>query len=177
MQRLSLLLIAVVLSHITVGQKLLSRNGKATFFSDAAIEDITATTTRATGIIDLSKLEFAFSVTIKDFEFEKSLMKEHFNEKYMESDKYPKATFLGTIKNFDPQLAQQEVIAAGKLTIHGVTRDVSIPASMVKDKSGYNVKAKFIVRLEHHNIQIPQLLFRNIAEEVEVTAIFEFLPQ
>jgi polyisoprenoid-binding protein YceI len=175
MKYLSILLCFFAASAL--GQKLVSKKSKVTFFSDAVLEDITATTSKANGIIDLGKQEFAFSVPIKEFEFEKSLMKEHFNEKYMESEKFPKGTFLGKIEGFDPASPKQDVKANGKLTIHGVTKEVSLPATMEKSDKGYNVTAKFIVKLEDYSIAIPQLLFQNIAEQVEVTADFNFLPQ
>lgn len=158
------------------GQKISLKKSTVTFFSDAVIEDITASTTKTAGIIDLSKAEFAFSVPIKDFKFEKSLMREHFNEKYMETEKYPKATFLGSIQNYNPAMESQQVKAVGKLTIHGVTKEVEIPATMKKSGDTYKVDAKFMVRLKDYNIEIPQLLFQNIAESVEVTVDLNFGP-
>jgi polyisoprenoid-binding protein YceI len=170
-------IILILCPLLGFGQKIVSSKGSVKFFSDAVIEDITATTTKASGIIDLSKGEFAFSVPIRDFKFEKSLMREHFNEKYMESEKFPKATFLGKIQNFDASTASQEIKAVGKMTIHGVTREVEIPATMKKTDSNYQVDSKFMVKLEDYNITIPQLLFQNIAESVEVTVAFKFAPQ
>jgi polyisoprenoid-binding protein YceI len=158
-------------------QKLLSSESKVVFFSDAAIEDITASNTRSNGIIDLSRNAFAFSVPIKDFQFEKSLMKEHFNEKYMETEKFPKATFTGNIQNFDLKAEDQKVVAKGKLSIHGVTKDVEIPSELKKTKDGFEVHAKFMVQLADYDIKIPQLLFQNIAESVEVTVDFKFKPE
>jgi polyisoprenoid-binding protein YceI len=171
------LLILLLCPFTSWGQKIVSNKSTVTFFSDGVIEDITATTSKTTGIIDLSKKEFAFSLPIREFEFEKSLMKEHFNEKYMESEKYPKATFLGTIQNFSDAAETQEVNAVGKLTIHGVSKDVEIPARMRKSGNGFLVNAKFMVKLADYDIEIPQLLFQNIAEEVEVTVDFNFVPK
>lgn len=170
-------LILVFTPGLLAGQKLVATSSRLVFFSDGIVEDITASNAKTSGIMDLSRQEFAFSSPIKEFEFEKSLMKEHFNEKYMESDKYPKATFVGSIRNFNAEATSQDVTAAGKLTIHGVARDVEIPAKMIKTGAGYKVDAKFPVRLADHKIAIPTLLFKNIAEVVEVTAVFEFSPQ
>jgi polyisoprenoid-binding protein YceI len=172
-----LLFLCWIFPLVGFGQKIVVKKSAVTFFSDAAIEDITATTTKASGIIDLSEKKFAFSIPISEFEFEKSLMKEHFNEKYMETEKFPKATFSGTIDSFDKDAAEQQVKASGKLTIHGVTRDVEIPASIKKEGAMKRVNAKFVVRLEDYGIQIPQLLFQNIAESVEVTVDFSFGPK
>jgi polyisoprenoid-binding protein YceI len=159
-------IILILCPLLTFGQKIISSKGSVKFFSDALIEDITATTSDATGIIDLSKSQFAFSVPIKEFKFEKSLMKQHFNEKYMETEKFPKATFLGRIENFNASTESQEIMAVGKMTIHGVTREVQIPATMKKIQSNYEVDSKFTVKLEDYNITIPQLLYQNIAESV-----------
>jgi polyisoprenoid-binding protein YceI len=171
-----IILLLAFCPFLVQGQKVTLKKSTVTFFSDAAIEDITASTTKTAGIIDLSKAEFAFSVPIKEFEFEKSLMKEHFNEKYMETDKFPKATFVGSIRNYHSGTESQQVKATGKLTIHGVTKDIEIPATMKKSGDTYKVDAKFMIRLEDYNIEIPQLLFQNIAEAVEVTVDFNFGP-
>jgi polyisoprenoid-binding protein YceI len=170
-------LLFVLCPLISMGQKIVSNKSTVTFFSDAAIEDITATNQKSSGIIDLSKSEFAFAIPIKDFQFAKSLMKEHFNEKYMETEKFPKSTFLGKMENFSNDKEEQEILADGKLTIHGITRDVKIPATIKKSGTGYKVNSKFIVKLEDYGIAIPQLLFQNIAESVEVTVDFNFTPQ
>lgn len=172
-----LILIFLCSPIVLAGQKISVKKSTVTFFSDALVEDITASTTKTAGIIDLAKGEFAFSLPIKEFQFDKSLMKEHFNEKYMETEKYPKATFLGTLQNFNSDAATQEVKARGKLTIHGVTKEVEIPATIKKNGLSYQVDAKFIVRLADYKIEIPQLLFQNIAEAVEVTVDFNFGPQ
>ena len=105
-------------------------------------------------------------------------MKEHFNEKYMESDKFPKATFAGIMSGFDAeQTSRQNVKAAGKLTIHGVTREVEIPATITREGKGYVVHSEFIVNLEDYKITRPQLLLQNIAEQVKVTVDFTMTPQ
>lgn len=105
-------------------------------------------------------------------------MQEHFNEKYMESEKYPKSTFQGNITGFDPtREAVQQVQSSGKLSIHGVTRDVVIPGTIQKQGESFLLKTKFIVKLVDYKITIPQLLWQNIAEEVEVTIEFTYKPQ
>jgi polyisoprenoid-binding protein YceI len=138
------------------------------------LEDIKATNTKATALLDLSKGEVAFEVPIKDFQFAKDLMKQHFNEKYMETERYPKATFGGKLEGFSAaKSGVQSVIADGKLTIHGVTKAIKIPGSVeVTDGKKAIIKAKFMVKLEEFNVTIPSVVFQNIAEEVEVTVEF-----
>jgi polyisoprenoid-binding protein YceI len=148
------------------------------FFSDAAIEDIKADNQKASAIFNSENGEIVFSIPIQEFQFDKALMKEHFNEKYMESDKFPKATFQGKISDFDrTKTESQNANAIGKLTIHGVTNDVQIPGTIEKQGDKYVMKSKFIVKLVDYKITIPQLLWQNIAEQVEVTSDFAFKPQ
>jgi polyisoprenoid-binding protein YceI len=174
-----LLGIFLLISTSSFAQKFISEKSKVTFFSEAVLENITATNVKASGIVNLTNQEFAFSIPIKDFQFEKSLMKEHFNEKYMESDKFPKATFTGKMEGFNnTSTAPQTVTAKGKLTIHGVTRDVEVTGTIQKTKSSsLSISAKFPVKLTDHKIQIPELLWQKVAEQVEVTAEFSLRPQ
>lgn len=159
-------------------QLLKAENSKITFFSDALLEDITATNTMSAALFDVSKGEFAFEVPIKEFQFDKDLMKQHFNEKYMETERYPKATFGGKLEGFDAsKSSSQSVTALGKLTIHGVTREVKIPGTVeIAENKRALIKAKFIVKLEDFKIKIPSVVFQNIAEEVEVTVEFTMKP-
>jgi polyisoprenoid-binding protein YceI len=149
-----------------------------TFFSDAAIEDIKADNKKSSGLFNLENNDVVFSIPISEFQFEKSLMQEHFNEKYMESEKFPKATFQGKISSLDKEKKGiQQSRAIGKLTIHGVTNDVEIPGTIEKQGDRWLMKSKFMVKLADYKITIPQLLWQKIAEQVEVTAEFSFKPQ
>jgi YceI-like domain len=160
------------------GQKYSTEQTFVSFFSDAAIEDITAENKKTAGAFNSATGDIAFSVPIKDYEFAKSLMKEHFNEKYMESEKYPKATFQGKVSGYDPNATgPQSVSSKGKLTIHGETKEVEIPGTIEKQGEKLLMKSKFVVKLEDYKITIPQLLWQNIAEQVEVTVDFTFKPQ
>jgi hypothetical protein len=148
------------------------------FFSDAAIEDIKAENKKAAGIFNTANGDIVFSIPINEFQFAKSLMQEHFNEKYMESDKFPKATFSGKVSGFDASASGvQQAKANGKLTIHGVSNDVEIPGTIEKKDDQLILKTKFLVKLADYKITIPQLLWQNIAEQVEVTCEFAFKPQ
>jgi polyisoprenoid-binding protein YceI len=169
-----LAILLLLISTSSFAQKFISEKSKVIFFSEAVLENITATNAKASGIVDLSSQEFAFSIPIKDFQFEKSLMKEHFNEKYMESEKFPKGTFTGKMTGFNNSSTEpQTVVAKGKLTIHGVTREVEITGTIRKIKSSsLSISAKFPIKLTDYNIKIPELLWQKVAEQVEVTAEF-----
>jgi hypothetical protein len=164
------------LASVSTAQKFTTEKSNVTFFSSATIEDIKAENIKSVSIYNQETSDVAFSIPIKDFEFDKSLMKEHFNEKYMDTEKYPKATFQGKFSGFGSGTGAQRVQAKGKLTIHGVTREVEIPGTMEWVAGKINAMAKFKVKLEDYKIKIPQLLWQNIAEEVEVTVEFTYKP-
>lgn len=170
--------VLVLIANIGFAQKYVTEKSKVSFFSEAVLENITATNSKTNGILNVSTQEFAFAVPIKEFQFEKSLMQEHFNEKYMESDRYPKATFTGKLSDFDPNsTATQNVTAKGKLTIHGVTKEVEIAGTIQKSNSNYLIQAKFPVKLVDYKITIPELLWQKVAEQVEVRSEFSMKPQ
>jgi polyisoprenoid-binding protein YceI len=178
MNRFLLLICIISFAAPASAQKYIIDKSNIEFYSHAAIEDIKADNKKASGIFDAETSELVFSIPINEFQFAKSLMQEHFNEKYMESDKYPKATFKGKVTGFDPQRSEtQEASATGQLTIHGITREVTIPGSIDKVKDKLLFKTKFIVKLVDYKIEIPQLLWQNIAEQVAVTADFTFKPR
>lgn len=154
-----------------------AESSEVKFFSDGIIEDISAQNNNVTSIFDVRKNEIAFLIKIRDFEFEKKLMQVHFNEKFLESDKYPKATFLGNLSGFDIEKGRiQKVKADGKLFIHGVTRDASMTGTVEVKGRNLVMKSKFKVRLADYNITIPQVVWQNISEEVEVTVEFLYSP-
>jgi polyisoprenoid-binding protein YceI len=173
--KLTLLLAVLVLS--ASAQKYASQKSLVTFFSDGAIEDITAKNSQSLGIVDVSNSAVAFSIPIGNFEFEKNLMKEHFNEKYMETEKYPKSTFEGKIAGFNPQQkGAQHVKAKGKLSIHGVTKEVELPGTIeVTAENKIQINSTFMVKLKDYKIKIPKLLWQNLAEQVEVKIDFTLL--
>jgi polyisoprenoid-binding protein YceI len=169
-----------VMSLIALGssaQKFVADKSTVVFFSDAAIEDITAKNFKSASIFNLETGEIAFSIPIQDFEFAKSLMKEHFNEKYMETEKFPKATFQGKITGYDTKASgAQQAKATGKLTIHGLTNDVDIPGTIEISQGKISIQSKFIVKLDDYKVKRPQLLWKNIAEQVEVSLDFSYKP-
>ena len=155
-----------------------SEKSSVVFFSDAALEDIKAENTKGTSTINITTQEFKFTLKNINFEFEKALMKEHFNEKYMETERYRESTFVGTFSGFDPKkIGEQEVSTKGKLLIHGQTKEVEIPARMELKDGKLKALAKFKVKLNDYKIKIPKLLWQNIAEEVEVSVDFTYQSQ
>ena len=142
------------------------------FFSSAPLEDIEAKNTKSvTTVLRTSDNKFQAEIKNKDFVFDKSLMQEHFNEKYMESDKYPLAKFSGTIQekiNYTKDGAY-DVTVKGQMTMHGVTKDVQVKGKITVKNSILTIDAKFPIRVEDYGIPVPTLYIKNIAEVVDVT--------
>ncbi len=178
MKKILLLTVIVsVYAFSSTAQKYKADKSSVVFYSHATVEDITARNTESNSIFDLGTGEIAFSIPVKEFKFSKSLMKEHFNEKYMETEKFPTSTFEGTITGYQADGAGvQKAKATGKLTIHGVTKDIDVPGTVEISGENVLIKSKFIVKLEEYNVRRPQLLWKNIAEQVEVTLDFTFIP-
>lgn len=163
------LLVLPAVSH-TFSQRYMAEQGLISFYSDAPVEDITASNRNVTSIFTASTGAIAFSVPIRDFEFEKKLMKEHFNDKYMESDRFPRSTFSGTITGFSmTSNGPQRVRAQGKLTIHGIVKEIDVPGSLEVKDGIVHMKTRFNVLLADYGIKIPQLLWENISEEIQIT--------
>lgn len=171
------LILFLFLSTSVFAQKFISQEGKITFFSDAVVEDIAAENKTPVSLIDFSTNSIVFLLKVKEFNFDKALMQEHFKEKYIESDKYPKSEFKGKFSGFDPlNLENQEVTASGDLTIHGVTKPIEVKGIMRRHGKNIYLKSEFMIKLADYNITIPKVLWQNIAEEVLVTVQFIYRP-
>ncbi len=157
---------------------LIDKEGVAHFFSEAPLEDIEATNEKAIGALDLDKGTVAVTMLITDFHFEKSLMEEHFNENYLESEKYPKATFQGIIVDFASldltTPGSFSAVSEGTLTVHGIAKPMTAEVSFVVTASQIKATTGFKVALRDHKIKIPKLVIKNIAEVVDVDATFQF---
>lgn len=158
-------------------QKFTTEKGHLSFFSDASVEDIKAYDPIVGSMFNASNGELVYIVKNKDFIFEKPLMREHFNEKYIETEKFARSTFEGRIVSFKKDISgEQKIVAKGKLNIHGVTNNVEIPGTLEFASGKVILKSKFMVKLEDYDIKIPKLLGNNIAEEVEVKIEFTYKP-
>jgi hypothetical protein len=176
MKPTNLFILALALTPLALSaqERFATRNGHIAFHSSTPIENIDADNRKVTCVWDATTGAMEFAALIKAFEFEKALMQEHFNENYMESNTYPKATFKGKLSGVTADelhaAGTYVVTVAGDLTIHGVTKAVSLPGKVVVDAAGV-VKAtsEFIVKPEDYDIKIPGMVRKQIAETIKVT--------
>ncbi len=161
-------------------QKFMTKNGYIGFYSHTPVEDIKADNNQVASVLDVSTGEIAFQVLIKSFQFEKALMQEHFNENYLESDKFPRSTFSGKITNISEvnfsKTGKYETTVEGDLLIHGVTKKISAKGSFEVAENSINATSKFNIQPEDYNINIPGVVRNNIAKTIEVTVNMKYTP-
>lgn len=161
-------------------QKYMDRSGKASFFSSAPMEDIEAHNDQAMSVLDIKTGEIVASMLMRSFNFRKALMEEHFNENYIESNKFPKATFKGKVANIQvldvSKNGKYALDITGEITLHGVTQSVSVKADAVVDNGAIKATAVFPLVVKDFDIEVPRLVRNNIAEKVEVTVSFNYQP-
>lgn len=178
MKTIYTLCICLFLITVTNAQdKFLTKNGTVSFFSYSPLEDIEAENNQVLSIVDVANKQMAISILMKSFMFEKALMQEHFNENYVESDKYPKAIFRGEILNFDTVSDKEsKVQVKGKLNIHGKTQDITIEANTVKTVDSIVMTGYFYIKLSDFDVAIPSAVKKNIAEKIKVSFNFNHQP-
>jgi hypothetical protein len=145
--------------------------GSLSFTSRAELELINASSNQVQGLIDPSTNQFAFTVEIKTFKgFNSELQREHFNEKYMESEVFPKARFSGKIiEQIDFTVDNTyEVRAKGELEIHGIKQTRIIKGKITTAGKALKIESSFIVPLTDHNIAVPTIVRQKIATEIEL---------
>lgn len=159
---------------ISVKPQIYSAKQNATevyFLSEAPLENIEATNKGGVIVLNSTNNQVQARITIMNFKFKNALMEEHFNENYMESNKYPHAFFKGKIKDDVDYTkeAEKDVMLEGELEIHGVKKQVELPAKINIKNKEFEVFSKFKIKVADYNIKVPSLYVKNIAEEVVVT--------
>jgi len=162
-------------------QLFMSKNTEVSFFSAAKLEDIEAKNKQVSAAINTVSNDVVVKITNTAFKFKSATMEEHFNENYMESPKYPVSDFKGKInEKVDwSKTGTQEVTVTGKMTMHGVTKDVTLKVSLDIAPNQIKAKSKFKIKVAEYGIKVPSLYVEKIAEEVEVTvnSVLDLLPK
>ncbi len=168
-----LVICSIALSCPAQAQKYITRSGITTFAaSEKSFEPVEATNKSTTVILNSSTGAVAAQVMIAGFQFKNALMQEHFNENYMDSHKYPKATFKGTLKNYSVEKSQKTTSydLSGTLTIKGVSKPIHTTVYLKPTKNNkLHFTTKFVVQAEDYGIRIPSIVRKKIAEKILIT--------
>lgn len=180
MKHLSFAILLLGLFTAVNAQKYMTKTGYIGFFSHTSLEDIKGDNNQVASVLDTSTGDIVFQVLIKSFHFERALLEEHFNENYLESDKFPKSTFTGKITNL-PAISftkngSYDVIVEGDLNIHGVSQKVTAKGSIEVVTGGINANSKFTLNPEDYKIEIPGLVRDKIARTLDVNVIMKYAP-
>lgn len=163
---------AICIGTAASAQKYFTKDGTINFHSDAKLEKIEATNNKATCVLDAPTGAIEWSVLTKGFVFENAFMGEHFNETYMESDKFPKASFKGKVDNMASVMLQKDGTykskVTGDLTIHGVTKNISVDATFVVAGGKITAESKFPVKASDYGIVIPGDKADNISNNIDI---------
>jgi len=180
MKKITLFLIFSLLVFSANAQKYMTKNGFIGFFSHTPMEDIKADNNQVASVLDITTGEMVFQALVKSFHFDRALMEEHFNENYMESEKFPKAIFKGKITNLSAvnftKTGLYDVTVEGDLTIHNVTNKISTKGTLEVVEGGINANAKFKVVPEDYKIEIPGVVREKINKDLEVTVVMKYTP-
>jgi hypothetical protein len=168
----------LLISNTSKAQLYITQSGNVSFFSATVMENIDATNKQVRTLLN-AKGELVFLISNTEFIFPNKLMQEHFNEKYIESEKYPQSSFKGKINEvFDlTKTGEYAVTATGKLNIHGVEQDRTINGKIIVTEKEIQLTAIFKVKLTDHKIDVPKLVMAKIAEDVEVKVNCSLLPK
>lgn len=176
MKKLLIACLIILGAKASAQEKLITKTGKITFEASVpAFEEVKAKTETATCILNSVTGEIACLALQKSFRFKIALMEEHYNENYMESDKFPKATFKGKIENFEASAlnaSQREFTVKGKLEMHGKSKDVTTVAKIRKTAAGVEIVTSFKVNTDDFGIEIPSVVKSKVSKTVNIAAEF-----
>ena len=165
---------AFLLLNITVGQAqvLTFDHGKVEFHTSSIMSDIEAISEKMDVTLDLESGEAKINIPIASFEFEYEMMQDHFNEEYLESEHYPNATFSGKIdQDISAIQGHVDVQVSGLMTIHGVTKPMTLQTTISKKDDLLRVRGVFTIVFKDFDVDEPSILTKSVAKDVEVKVL------
>lgn len=168
MKNTLLIIICIAFSSVAFSQKMITRSGEIKFDAtvSGAMDSVTATSTTVSSIFDKSNGDLVVQGLVKSFKFKSSLMEEHFNENYMESDKFPKTSFKGKVIGFEGKSGSYDV--EGEVTIHGVSNKVKTKMTITVGTKT-TISGNFNVKLKEYKLEVPALAKKTLAETAKIS--------
>jgi polyisoprenoid-binding protein YceI len=179
MKKLLLILGVLALGASTsFSQVIVCKNGNISFFQETSVENIDGRSTRLVSVIDTKTNIIAYKVEMTSFQFEKSLMQDHFNENYVESGKYPYTVFKGQInETIDwTKDGTYPITATGMMTMHGVTKTITEKGTLTIRNGEVTISNNFNIKFTDYGVEIPSLLIKQLSDTVEVTINCTYVP-
>jgi hypothetical protein len=172
MKNILFILICIAFSTVAFSQKMMTRSGEIKFDAtvSGAMDSVIATSTTVSSIFDKSNGDLVVQGLVKSFKFKSSLMEEHFNENYMESDKFPKTSFKGKVTGFEGKSGTYDV--EGELTIHGVSNKVKTKMTLTFGTKTL-ISGSFNVKLKEYKLEVPTLAKKTLAETAKISVKLE----
>lgn len=173
MKKFILLFLLFLSTTIDAQEKMMTTDG--IIFFEASIpffEAVEAKNEALNCVLKTKKGTITFVTDIKSFRFKRALMEEHFNENYLESDRYPRATFKGLIERFDIKdigTIAKEYYIKGRMTIHGKSKNIRVIAKIKKANKGIELKSNFTLNTDDFDIEIPFIVRSKISKKVAVS--------
>lgn len=170
------LLFALFLSTSLCAQQWQTKTGELRFeATETNIEPVRATNKKVAALLDLPSRKIAVLAKVRDFRFRVGLMQEHFNENYLESDKYPYMRFEGIFEGDEPlDRLNGECFVSGTLKLHGVSQPLRTKTQWSREGDQLLLRVAFVTRPADFEIKIPKIVIKKIAEEVEIEGVFRF---
>jgi hypothetical protein len=176
MKKYTLLLFILSVGSMVAQDKMITKTGQMVFEASVpSFEEVKAKNESVSCVLNTKTGDIAALALQKGFRFKIALMEEHYNESYIESDKYPKATFKGKIENFDISKIDKtgkSYIIKGTVELHGKSKEISINATIKKVDSGIEIKSDFVLNSDDFNIEIPSVVSKKVSKKVNVSLHF-----
>ncbi|HTA61415.1 MAG TPA: YceI family protein [Bacteroidia bacterium] len=170
MKKVFLVAAALVIANMTQAQIYMGKSCVTHFFSKTSMKDIEASSNTAKPVLDAASGSFQMRIQNTSFKFESSFMQEHFNENYMESEKFPFSTFKGKIneKVDYTKDGENKVTCTGTMDMHGITQQITMPGTLTVKGKEISIVSKFKIKPADYKIKVPSLYVKEIAEEIDV---------
>lgn len=177
MKKVLILILTFAIGNIMAQDKILTKKGTIIFEASVpSFEEVKAKNTGVSCVVNTKTGEIASLALMRGFKFKVALMEEHFNENYVESEKFPKAIFKGKIENFDLSKISSTSTKhniTGKMEIHGKVKEITIVANIKKNKEGIEIISDFVLNSDDFDIEIPSVVSKKLTKKVNVH--FEFV--
>lgn len=176
MKKYILLFFILSVGSMVAQDKMITKTGQMVFEASVpSFEEVKAKNESVSCVLNTKTGEIAALALQKGFRFKIALMEEHYNESYVESDKYPKATFKGKIENFDLSTIDKtgkSFTIKGTVELHGKSKEISINATIKKVDSGIEIKSNFVLNSDDFAIEIPSVVSKKVSKKVNVSLHF-----